>query len=183
MNTNPQNQEQIDRMRSFINQDGNTALTVLFELQNTKKEQSSALNESIRKYHRILLESILENLISKIPNNNLCNFLQIPTFYKEKRHEPLLEFLVGSTLQTDIDSDGCPFILIGSSLTNVKYEDMIPFSSSFKDAEEKCKYINSLWDGLAEISCHNNSLEERGLISFGFNASAFVHAPKVAIAE
>lgn len=181
MNTNPENQKQINKLRSLVGQKGNTALTVLFELQNIKKQQNKSIDESIRTYRKVLIDAVMEVLLSKIPNSNLQNFLRVPVFREGERKESLIELIAGSTLKTGISYDGCPYVMSGSGLVNVKEEDVIPYSPSFKDCGEKCDYINILWEGLAKISCNDNSLKEFGLIGFGFNASGFIHPPKVVV--
>lgn len=39
---------------------------------------------------------------------------------------------------------------------------------------DMCRFINEKWYGMAEITCHDNLLEESGIIGFGFDASGFI---------
>ena len=173
------NQDQIDRMRSLINSSGNTALNLLFELGYIKKQQNDLINTVISQYHEELLDSILETLVTKVESCELRKLFSVPIYQKDKSEkiQPLLHYLIGSTLKVSVDSKGSAYILIGSSIAVVHRKDMISFRSRFEDVKNVCKTINELWKGLAEIECFVDASNDN-FINFGFDASPFIYEKK-----
>lgn len=169
------NKLEIDRMMSFLGPEGKSALSMLPELQKSKKDYLKKQDMLINKYYQQLVDSLVAYLTDLVDDKHK-SFLKVPVFYKEEKHEPLIEYLVRATLKVNVNSYDEPYVLIGSSLCNVKVEDLIPaFGKDFKDIILNCWEIERDWKGVAQITCHDHSLNEYSMIGFSLNAAGFIH--------
>ena len=176
MKKSTSNKMQVERISSLLNDNGKNSLIVLSELQLIQRQQSDSLEKKIRNYKNILVRSIYDKLMSFVEDTEQRYLLNSCISEKGGEENPtaLLTFFLRSMTDTAINSYDEFFVLIGSSIANVKEEELVPTFSSFEVCKKTCEEITKLWDGLAEITCHDNSLKEHGLISFGFDASGFI---------
>jgi hypothetical protein len=164
--------KQVEKLKSLLNPEGRSALVILENLGQLQKLQNDEIGAKLKKWRGQLLESILHFLKEPLPERQRA-FLSVTV--DEEGNRELLELLIGSTLDVDVDSEGDQYVLLGSSSINVTESELAEQGFSFEDCGTLCSEINSIWgEKLATIDS-NDSLRDRGLIQFSIDAGSLIH--------